>query len=108
LATLLKVRKLKFSKIIEEFLSLPGGVTMTIRHQQTTQAAKYIYNLPDVQGSTLLTTDGNGDNTCNGNGPHRAFTYDPFGNPLPGSNDPSNLDYGSLGYEGSDQKITQM
>jgi hypothetical protein len=74
-------------------------VTATILPLQTTQANKYIYDLPNIQGNTLLTTDGNGDNTSNGNGPYGSYTYDPFGNPLSGSTDPENLDYGSFGYK---------
>jgi RHS repeat-associated protein len=93
--------------IVEEYMELPGGVTATILPQKTTQASKYIYDLPNIQGNTLLTTDGNGDNTSNGNGPHGTFTYDPFGNPLSGSIDPQNLDYGSFGYKGKDLKITE-
>jgi RHS repeat-associated protein len=82
-------------------------VTTTILPQNTTQASKYIYDLPNIEANTLLTTDGNGDNTSNGNGPYGSFTYDPFGNPLPGSTDPENLDYGSFGYKGEDDKITE-
>lgn len=94
-------------QIIEENLTLPGGVTMTIRPLQSTQTNKYIYNMPEILGSTLLTTDGDGDNTSNGNGPHGAFTYDPYGNPLPGSNEPEDMDYGSFGYEGGGMKLTE-
>jgi RHS repeat-associated protein len=93
--------------IVEEYASLPGGVMLTVRPSQPTHAAQYIYDLPNMHGDTLLTADGNGANTSNGNGPVGSFTYDPFGNPLPGSHDPQNLDNGSLGWEGSHQKITE-
>jgi RHS repeat-associated protein len=80
---------------------------VTILPQQTTNASKYSYNLPNILGNTLLTTDGNGSNTSNGNGPYGSFTYDPFGNALPGSHGPQNLDYGSIGYGGVDLKFTE-
>lgn len=93
--------------IVEEFVPLPGGVMMTIRPQQTAKASRYLYGLPSVHENILVTTDGNGINTSNGNGPIGSFTYDPFGNSLPGSHDPQNLDYGSYGYGGAAQKITE-
>ncbi len=94
-------------QITEAFVALPGGVTVTVLPQRTTTTGKYSYNLPSLQGSALLTTDGDGNNTSNGNGPYGSFTYDPFGNPLAGSHNPQNLDYGSFGYKGAAQKITE-
>ena len=65
------------------------------------------YNLSNIQGDTLLTTDGTGTNTSTGTGPANSFIYDPFGNAIPGGNIPSNSDRASLGYEGSHLKITE-
>lgn len=93
--------------VIEKDVQLPGGVTVTLYPQQTTQASKYSYNLPSLQGSTLLTADGTGTNSSNGTGPDNSFVYDPFGNPVPGSHNPTNFDAGSLGYKGSALKITE-
>lgn len=93
--------------IIDEYVSLPGGVTVTVHPQQTSQSSKYAYNLPNLHGDTLLTADGNGINTSNGNGPASAFVYDPFGVPVTDGQDPQNFDNGSLGWEGSHMKITE-
>jgi RHS repeat-associated protein len=93
--------------IIEEYVSLPGGVALTVDLTKATKATQYTYSLPNLHGDTLLTVDGNGDNTSNGNGPGGSFTYDPFGNVLPGSVNPATFDTGSLGYEGSHPKITE-
>jgi RHS repeat-associated protein len=91
--------------IIEKTLQLPGGVMMTIKPQQTGNAQKQ-YSLPSALGRTLLTTDASGTNTSNGNGPLNSFTYDPFGNILPGSNHPDNAAGGSYGFGGTNQKLT--
>lgn len=64
-------------------------------------------DLPNIHGDTAWTVDGNGDNSSTGTGPASAYAYDPFGNPVPGSSNPSNFDQGSLAWEGSAQKITE-
>jgi RHS repeat-associated protein len=93
--------------IVEKYLDLPGGVVLTIKPTQSTQASKAQYSLPNIHGDTLLTADGTGTNTSTGNGPANSFTYDPFGNILPGSTVPANLDQGSYGWEGQHQKISE-
>jgi RHS repeat-associated protein len=94
--------------ILEEYIQLPGGAQLTIRPQKTTTAAKYIYSLPNVHGDTLITADGTGANTSTGNGPASSFTYDPFGNILPGSTQPSNITgSGSFGWVGTNEKISE-
>ncbi len=93
--------------ITQQYASLPGGVNVTIYVGQTNHASKYSYNLPNLLGSTLLTTDGNGNNTSTGTGPASSFAYDPFGNPLPSSADPNNLGFGSYGFEGAADKMTE-
>ena len=93
--------------IIEEYISLPGGVIATVHPQQTSQMNEYTYNISSLSGNTLLTTNGNGVNTSNGNGPINTFVYDPFGNPVPGSSEPANSVDTSLGYKGKDLKFTE-
>lgn len=93
--------------VVEKYVGLPGGATVTIRPQQTTQVNKYAYSLPNLHGDTLLLADGLGNNQSNGNGPSSAFTYDPFGNALTGGSKPQNADFGSYGWEGSHQKISE-
>ncbi|HEY8998940.1 MAG TPA: PA14 domain-containing protein [Candidatus Saccharimonadales bacterium] len=94
-------------QITAEYVEMPDGVTITINPRQTTQANKYSYNLPSMQGNTLLTANGVGANTSTGNGPSNSFAYDPFGNPVPGSQNPQNADFGSFGYKGEDLKLTE-
>ncbi len=94
--------------IVEKYIQLPGGAELTIRPLQTTTAAKAVYNLPNIHGDTLLTADGTGANTSTGNGPANSFTYDPFGNILPGSTLPSNIaGTGSFGWLGQHEKFTE-
>lgn len=92
--------------IVEKNLPLPGGVNLTIRPQESGNAQKQ-YNLPNLHGDTLLTTDAAGTNTSTGNGPADSFTYDPFGNILPGSAYPDNFDSGSNAWLGKHQKTTE-
>ncbi|MGA3129135.1 MAG: RHS repeat-associated core domain-containing protein, partial [Candidatus Korobacteraceae bacterium] len=93
--------------ITAEYVQLPGGVTVTIYPQQSSQASEYGYNLTNLHGDTFLTTDGTGSNTSSGTGPANAFIYDPFGNPISGNSDPANTDRASYGYEGRSLKITE-
>ncbi len=93
--------------ITEEYAGLPGGVSVTITPSNPTHATKYAYNLSNIHGDTLLTVDGNGNNTSSGVGPNHGYAYDPFGNPVTGNSDPANFDQGSLAYEGSHDKITE-
>src|SRR5581483_9127028 len=58
--------------IVEKYVQLPGGVVMTIKPTQSSQASKYQYSLPNVHGDTLLTADGLGNDTSIGNGPANA------------------------------------
>src|SRR5262249_26582319 len=62
---------------------------------------------PNIHGDIMLTTDAVGTNTSTGNGPASAFTYDPFGNILPGSDHPDNMTNGSNGWVGQHQKPTE-
>jgi RHS repeat-associated protein len=92
--------------IVEENLELPGGVVATIKPQQTGNNQKS-YNLPNIHGDVLLTTNAAGTNTSNGTGPLSSFTYDPFGNAISGSVLPANTALGSYGYAGQHEKLTE-
>lgn len=93
--------------LIDEYVALPGGVLVTIHPQKSSQTDKYSYNLSNIHGDTLLTTDGTGTSTTTGNGPADTYAYDPFGNPLPGGQDPQNIEHGSLGWKGLSEKISE-
>lgn len=93
--------------IVEKTLHLPGGILLTIKPQEAQSNNQKQYSLPSAMGRTLLTTNANGVNTSNGNGPLNSFTYDPFGNILTGSNNPANAFMGSYGYGGGAQRMTE-
>jgi RHS repeat-associated protein len=94
--------------IVEQYISLPGGVTLTILPGETDPAARSTYTLPNIHGDALLTANGLGNNSSNGNGPASSFTYDPFGNILQGSTFPSNASSGSsYGWLGQHQKDSE-
>jgi RHS repeat-associated protein len=90
--------------ILEKYLSLPGGVLLTVK--PTVQAGGS-YSMPNIHGDTLLTTDATGINTSTGNGPANTYSYDPFGNSTPGSTPPTNLTDGSYAWLGQHQKPTE-
>ncbi|HEY5668040.1 MAG TPA: PA14 domain-containing protein [Candidatus Saccharimonadales bacterium] len=96
------------NNIVEKSLPLPGGVLLTIKPQEQQVNKQTQYSLPSITGRTLLTTDAFGANTSNGNGPLNSFTYDPFGNPLPGSTLPANTELGSYGFGGTQRKLTEV
>jgi RHS repeat-associated protein len=92
--------------IVEKTIQLPGGVNLSLKPQQTGNAAKQ-YSLPNIHGDTLLTTDAAGTNTSNGTGPASSFVYDPFGQPVPSGTLPANTVGGSYGYVGQHEKLTE-
>ncbi|WP_162907085.1 PA14 domain-containing protein [Allorhizocola rhizosphaerae] len=95
-------------QIVEKNIALPGGVLVTLKPQETTQANKATYSLPNIHGDVLLTANGLGNNTSTGNGPANSFTYDPFGSVLAGSSTfPSNTAIGSYAYVGQHQKLSE-
>ncbi len=100
------VRNSSTWQIIEKYVSLPGGVLLTMYTQRTGNAANS-YVLPNVHGDTMLLADGSGSNVSTGTGPASSYTYDPFGNPLPGGANPQDTDVASFGWEGSHQKFTE-
>lgn len=94
--------------IAEKYISLPGGVTLTVLPGQTDPAVRSTYTLPNTHGDALLTVNGLGSNSSTGNGPASSFTYDPFGNILQGSTFPSNASPGSsYGWLGQHQKDSE-
>jgi RHS repeat-associated protein len=85
--------------ITEKYLSLAGGVLLTIRPGQAGNANK-VYSLPNMHGSVMATTDAAG--TLTG-----TFRYDPFGNKI-STTYPDNTTQGAtLGWAGTHQKITE-
>lgn len=93
--------------IVEKYVQLPGGVTVTIYPNSVSQASEYSYALPNLHGDTMLTVDGSGSNNSTGTGPENAYAYDPFGNPIPGGNNPANSDRASYAYEGQHLKLAE-
>jgi RHS repeat-associated protein len=93
--------------IIEKNLQLPGGVLLMIKPQEAQANDQKQYSLPSIHGDILLTTNAQGSNTSNGTGPANAFTYDPFGNILPGSVLPANTAGGSYAWVGQHEKLTE-
>jgi RHS repeat-associated protein len=93
--------------IVEKTLQLPGGALLTIKPQEAQPNDQKQYSLPNIHGDVLLTTNAVGANTSNGNGPSSSFTYDPFGNVLPGSILPANTAGGSYGWVGQHEKMTE-
>ncbi len=85
--------------VVEKYLSLPGGVMVTIRPTQTGNAAK-VYSLPNLHGDTMATTNASG--TLTG-----TYQYDPFGNKT-SSTLPDNTSANStLGWAGLHGKVTE-
>lgn len=95
------------NQIIEKHLSLPGGVNLSVKPNEQQPINQKQYSLPNVHGDTLLTLNATGQSTSTGNGPLNSFTYDPFGNILPGGTFPTNFNNGSYAYVGQHQKITE-
>jgi RHS repeat-associated protein len=96
------------NNVVEQTLHLPGGVLLTIRPTEQQVNNQKQYSLPSALGHTLLTTNAIGVNTSTGNGPLNTFTYDPFGNVLAGSTNPSNTTAGSYGFGGPAQRLTEI
>lgn len=84
----------------EKYLSMIGGVLLTIRPDATVETKKTTYSLPNVHGDMFVTTDKNGNITGN-------FDYDPFGNPLQSGAKPENTEAGSFDWVGRARKQTE-
>lgn len=94
--------------IVQEYLRLPGGVTVTIQPRQSGNNQKQ-YSLPSVLGHTLLTLDAAGNNISTGSGPASTYVYDPFGNAVSSTILPANAANGraSYGYGGPHEKLDE-
>lgn len=62
--------------VVEKYLSLPGGVQLTIRPAETTTAKKTKVTLPNIHGHTMAVLNGLGVNETG------VMLYDPFGNQI--------------------------
>jgi RHS repeat-associated protein len=93
--------------VVEKYLQLPGGVTMTLKPAELDAAQRSAYSLPNLHGDILLTVDANGLNTSTGPGPLNSYSYDPYGSPLAGSNLPNNVKRGSYGWVGQHERLTE-
>lgn len=86
--------------VTQKYLSLPGGVKVTIRPQSTGASAQ-TYSLPNVHGDVFATISADGvvlGTTQTG----------PFGELITGQINPWNtVNGGTLGYVGSAQKLTE-
>ncbi|HEY8886720.1 MAG TPA: PA14 domain-containing protein [Candidatus Microsaccharimonas sp.] len=60
-------------QVVEKYITLPGGVNMTLRPLETTVANKSKGSLTNIHGDVLVTTDGNGVNDSG------VLLYEPFG-----------------------------
>lgn len=86
--------------IIEKYLSLPGGVLLTIRPQQTGNTQK-TYSLPNIHGDTMATTDTSGTLLT-------TTLAGPFGEQIPSQASPNNTTPGStFSYEGQYEKMSE-
>ena len=88
--------------ITEKYLSLPGGVLLTIRPLKTGNNQK-TYSLPNIHGDTMATANAMGALIS-------TYSYSPFGEQLPGSNpaNPNNASVdSSYGWVGQNQKLTE-
>jgi len=88
------------TNVIEKYLQLPGGALFTNRPNESTNAKKKTYSLPNLHGDAMLTTDAAGAQTG-------TFTYDPFGK-LVGTTVPNNLTgAASYGHLGQHQRLSE-
>ena len=86
--------------ILQDYLSLPGGLNLTIDPGQT-GAASQTASLSNIQGDVIATLDG--DNNLSG-----TYSYDPFGNLISSSGQPSNTtNSAAFGWEGANSKLTE-
>jgi RHS repeat-associated protein len=94
------------NNILEAYMTLAGGLMMTIKPTEAEQANKFTHSLRNLHGDVLITTDGNGVNTSTGSGPASSFQYDPFGQSL--TTNPDNTQTGTFGWVGRAQKTTEV
>jgi len=86
--------------VTEKYLTLPGGVLLTIRPAQTGNAQK-TYNLPNIHGDIFATTDASGVQTG-------TTLTGPFGEPISGQTSPNNTATNSTyGWVGQNEKLNE-
>ena len=86
--------------ITDDYLSLPGGLSLTVYPGQT-GAAKQSASLTNLAGDVIATV--NGSNALSG-----TFSYDPFGNLISTGGQPSNAsNSGSFGWAGGAGRMTE-
>ncbi|HEU4913808.1 MAG TPA: PA14 domain-containing protein [Candidatus Saccharimonadales bacterium] len=86
--------------VVEKYLSLPGGVTVTIRPSASGGGQK-TYSLPNIHGDNMATLDGSGTRTA-------TSIVGPFGEPIPGQQSLDNsLSGTTFSYVGQHQKLTE-
>ncbi len=87
--------------IVEKYLRLPGGVTLTVRPSNPSFADQYTYSLRNIHGDAMATTNANGYLQS-------AHITGPFGEKMPNQADPDNALPGTAyGYVGQHQKQTE-
>lgn len=86
--------------VTQDYVSLPGGLSLTINPGQT-GAAALVASLSNIEGNVIATVDGDEDESGE-------FTYDPFGNPVGSSGQPGNsTNNAAFGWAGGADKITE-
>lgn len=86
--------------ITDNYLSLPGGLGLTLYPGQT-GAASQTASLTNIAGDVIATLDGDDDESGE-------FSYDPFGNLVSTGGQPGNASNGaSFGWAGGSGKITE-
>ncbi len=85
--------------ITEKYMSLPGGVLLTVRPGQTGDNQK-VFSLPNTHGDVMATTNTSGNQTG-------TFSYDPFGQTLSSSIPDNAAGDVSFAWVGQHQKATE-
>jgi RHS repeat-associated protein len=86
--------------VTQDYLSLPGGLSLSINPGQT-GAAAFTASLANLEGTVVATVDGDDDESGE-------FSYDPFGNLVSTSGQPANASNGAaFGWEGGAGKFTE-
>ena len=85
--------------VVEQYLTLPGGVLLTLRPTESQANDKKTYSLTNIHSDTMATTNAAGTKTAD-------FWHDPFGNPTNGN--PNNAAPASTyGWVGQHQKTQE-
>ena len=60
-------------EVVEKYLTLPGGVSLTIRPLESNNTDKQKVSIPDIRGNTIIGLDGEGNDDTG------ILLYEPFG-----------------------------